>query len=100
MSVFLPILYLLHVFRSCLQGMGGSMLSMISGIAEFVMRTASALVLPLLAGANGIFFAEVLAWLGADIVLIPSYLHLIRRARRFIESPGTEAIGDVSEKGG
>ena len=37
MSVCLPILYILHVIRSALQGMGDTLLPMVSGIAEFIM---------------------------------------------------------------
>ncbi len=79
MSICLPILYLLHVVRSCIQGMGNTILPMMSGIAEFVMRTAAALLLPLLAGPDGIFFAEVLAWTGADVVLIISYFYVMKK---------------------
>lgn len=73
MSVCLPILYVLHVTRSALQGMGNTVLPMLSGVAEFVMRTLSVIVLPILFGETGIFFAEILAWLGADVVLVSSY---------------------------
>lgn len=73
MSVCLPILYVLHVTRSALQGMGNTVLPMLSGVAEFVMRTLSVIVLPMLFGETGIFFAEILAWLGADVVLVSSY---------------------------
>ena len=47
LSLCLPILYILHVTRSAIQGMGNTLLPMASGIAEFVMRTAIALLLPL-----------------------------------------------------
>lgn len=73
MSVCLPILYILHVTRSAVQGMGNTVLPMVSGIAEFIMRTGGVLLLPSLMGENGIFLAEVLAWLGADMILVPSY---------------------------
>lgn len=78
MSICLPILYLLHVLRSAIQGMGNTVLPMLSGIAEFIMRTLSALLLPALAGQNGIFFAEILAWAGADVILVTSYFVKIR----------------------
>ena len=81
MSIFLPILYLLHVVRSSIQGMGNTVLPMLSGIAEFIMRTLSALLLPLLVGQNGIFFAEILAWIGADVILVTSYFVKIRGYR-------------------
>lgn len=74
MSIFLPILYILHVVRSALQGMGDTVLPMVSGVAEFVMRTGTAIFLPLLIGEEGIFYAEILAWAGADVILVISYL--------------------------
>lgn len=73
MSIFLPILYILHVTRAVLQGMGNTFLPMMSGVAEFIMRTATALYLPLAVGEIGIFFAEIAAWVGADIILVISY---------------------------
>lgn len=79
MSICLPILYVLHIVRSGIQGMGNTFLPMLSGIAELIMRTGGALILPLYISEVGIFYAEVLAWLGADIVLVISYLILIRR---------------------
>lgn len=79
MSVCLPILYLLHVCRSVLQGMGNTFLPMLSGVVEFIMRTAAALLLPLAVGEIGIFFAEIAAWVGADIVLIVSYFREVRK---------------------
>ena len=82
MSVFLPVLYILHVTRSAIQGMGDTVLPMVSGIAEFIMRTGGVLLLPVLIGENGIFLAEVLAWVGADIILIPSYFITMAKIKR------------------
>lgn len=79
MSICLPVLYVLHVTRSAVQGLGNTVLPMVSGIAEFVMRTGGVLVLPALLGQNGIFIAEVLAWVGADLILIPSYYISIKK---------------------
>ena len=79
MSICLPILYLLHVMRSSIQGMGNTVLPMLSGIVEFLMRTVAALLLPLLAGEHGIYFAEILAWLGADVVLVISYFYMRKK---------------------
>ena len=73
MSISLPILYVLHVVRSTIQGLGNTVLPMLSGIVEFIMRTGAALLLPLILGEIGIFFAETAAWLGADVVLVISY---------------------------
>ena len=82
MSGCLPILYILHVTRSAIQGMGNTVLPMVSGIAEFIMRTGGVLLLPALMGENGIFVAEVSAWAGADFILIPSYFLVLGRLLR------------------
>ena len=79
MSLCLPVLYILHVTRSAVQGMGNTVLPMLSGIAEFIMRTGGVLLLPGIIGENGIFIAEVLAWAGADLILIPSYFITFRK---------------------
>ena len=95
MSICLPILYLLHVLRSAIQGMGNTVLPMLSGVAEFIMRTLSALLLPLIVGQTGIFYAEILAWLGADVILVTSYIVKIRGYRGLEEQEprGREADG-------
>lgn len=82
MSLSLPILYILHIYRSAQQGMGHTFIPMLSGFAEFIMRTGSALLLPAVIGYPGIFWAEVLAWLGADFFLIPGYYYVLRKHRR------------------
>lgn len=80
MAFGLPILYVLHVVRSAVQGMGQTLLPMVSGIGEFVMRTGCVLILPALLGEDGIYIAEIAAWLGADLVLIPSYFATMKKA--------------------
>ena len=84
MSVCLPILYVLHVTRSAIQGMGNTVLPMISGIAEFLMRALTAVLLPLAVGETGIFFAEVMAWAGADAILVISYVKTVKKYAREI----------------
>ena len=79
MGATLIILYLLHIYRSALQGMGDTLIPMCSGIAELVMRILIALLLPLIIGKEGIYFAETGAWLGAMVILIGAYRKRIRR---------------------
>ena len=90
MSVCLPVLYLLHVIRSAIQGIGNTFLPMLSGIAELLMRTGTALLLPKLIGETGIFYAEIAAWVGADIVLVISYWIIMRRLG--MSSPHKERV--------
>lgn len=97
MSISLPILYVLHVVRSSLQGMGRSVMTMISGVAEFCVRTVVALTLPAVFGYHALFWGEVFAWIGADVVLIISYVITIYQLKRTLF--GDSADGGVSENG-
>lgn len=82
MSICLPILYVLHVLRSAIQGMGNTLLPMLSGVAEFLMRTVTAVFLPALMGEKGIFYAEILAWSGAVVILVISYFVVVGKVER------------------
>ena len=79
LAVFFPFLYILYVTRSCIQGMGNSLLPMISSIVQLVMRTGCALLLPALIGESGVFYGEVCAWLGADLLLAFSYFYCMKK---------------------
>lgn len=73
MCLFLPVLYTLHIYRSSLQGMGDTFWPMVSGIAELVMRVLVAIFLPMLLAEDGIYYAEVTAWIGAVVILLLAY---------------------------
>lgn len=79
MGIFLFILYMLYIYRSALQGMGDTVVPMISGIVELGMRVACVLLLPIVCGRSGVYFAEVIAWLGATVLLMGTYYYRIRR---------------------
>ncbi len=77
--VMLLVLYMLFIFRSALQGMGDTVIPMISGIVELVMRMSMALLLPLLLKEYGVYLAEVSAWLGAAVLLAVAYAKKMQR---------------------
>ena len=79
MAYCLPILYVLHTYRSELQGMENTFIPMLSGIVELFMRIGIALILPLWIGQDGIYFAEVFAWAGAAVLLFVSYQIKIKK---------------------
>lgn len=85
MSLCLPILYTLHITRSAIQGMGNTVLPLVSGIAEFIMRAVTAIFLPMIIGENGIFYAEIMAWTGATVILVVSYFAVIRKMERILK---------------
>ena len=67
MGATLIILYLLHIYRSALQGMGDTLIPMCSGIAELVMRILIALLLPLIIGKRAsILPKQVPGWAHGD----------------------------------
>ena len=78
--IFLPItgialfpLGWLFVFRNACQGMGKTVLPMISGIVEVTMRVVVVLLLVDRLAFRGVAFAEISAWIGAWIMLMITY---------------------------
>ncbi len=89
MSLFLSTLYLLYIIRSTLQGTGDTFMPFVSGIAEFVMRVGAALILPRFLGQDGIFCAEILAWIGADVILLGAYIYHVCQWSRLPNAQNT-----------
>ena len=81
MSMCLPLLYCLHIIKCALVGLGNSTFPMWSGVAELFMRAGSAFILPYLWGEMSLFFAEPLAWLGADVVMLVGYFSYMKKLR-------------------
>ncbi|WP_160680772.1 MATE family efflux transporter [Clostridium sp. C8-1-8] len=73
MSLLIWNLGLLFIYRSALQGMGNTMIPMVSGILELAIRLSVAMILPIYLGFLGICIAEVAAWVGAEVLLMIAY---------------------------
>lgn len=69
MCKFLPVLYLLYIFRSSIQGMGNTIIPMVSGIVELIVRVMTVLTLPKFVGLSGIYLNDVNAWIAACLLL-------------------------------
>lgn len=82
MAAGLPFLYLLYLYRSGLQGMGNSLVPMLSGFIEMGLRLVSVLVLPLFLGRWGIYMAYILGWVGAFLLLCSSYYYVLQKRRQ------------------
>lgn len=79
-AVVLFILYLLHCYRSVLQGTGNSIGPMLSGFAEFATRVVMSKVGIHYMGSIALFYAEPLAWIAAVTVLMGTYyLYQVKR---------------------
>ena len=81
MSTCLPVLYLLYVYRSALQGMGNMLIPMLSGGVELVMRVGIAWYAGSVAWQEGLFVAEVSAWAGAAVLLAVCYYISARKLK-------------------
>ena len=79
MLFFLVVLYLIHLFRNALQSIGVSVFSMLSGLAEFLVRVGMAKVVTRLLGVDTLYYIEPLAWLGALLFVVPPYFYYRRR---------------------
>ena len=78
MSLGLSMLYLLFTYRTTLQGLGDTVIPMVSGFVELVMRIVCAVALPLLLNEWGIYVSEIAAWIGAAFLLIWGYYRRVR----------------------
>lgn len=80
-ALFFPFLSLLFIFRNVLQGMGKSFWPLMAGVAELVFRTLVAFTLPKHLGFLGICLASPAAWAGATILLIFSYIYVMKKMK-------------------
>lgn len=79
---FYPSLGVLVILRYSIQGLGYSNLSMMSGIMEMIARCGVSIWLVPALAWTGVCYADPVAWVMADLFLIPAYLWLMRRLKR------------------
>ena len=82
MSVSLPVLYLLYVYMSALQGMGNTVATMYSAAFELAIRVAVSMLVAYLGFREGIFIAEVGAWIGGAITQALGYILQIKKINK------------------
>ena len=82
MSLSLPILYVLYVYMSALQGMGNTIAPMYSAVFELIIRIGVSLIVAQIGFRDGVFLAEVGAWFGGAITQALGYFLQIRKIKR------------------
>ena len=82
MSVSLPILYVLYVYMSALQGMGNTITPMYSAAFELLIRLVVSFAVAQVGIRNGIFFAEVGAWYGGAATQVLGYFLQMRKEKK------------------
>lgn len=68
----------IFIYRNACQGMGISMIPMLSGMVELVMRSAAAIYLSVPYGFMGVCLAEPISWIACAIFVFASYHYFIR----------------------
>lgn len=76
------LLTLVNTIRFTIQGMGFSVFAVIAGVLEMAARTLVGLVLVKIFGFNAICMSHVLAWMFADVFLIPAFFHCVHKVEK------------------
>ncbi len=87
------LLALVNIIRFMIQGMGFSTFAILAGVFEMAARTLAGLFLVPRFGFPGACFASPLAWLFADVFLIPAYIHVRRKLDGMMDA-GDESVPD------
>ncbi len=81
-SAFYIPLALVNIVRFLIQGMGFSLFAVLAGVMEMIGRTLVAVVLVPIFGFPAICFASPIAWILADLFLIPAYISVKNKLKR------------------
>ncbi len=74
------LLGLLYVYRMSTQGIGESRLAIQAGVLEMIARTGASLLIVSKLGYTGICIEDPLAWVFADLYIIPICFYAIKRS--------------------
>lgn len=91
------LLLCVNVFRFCIQGMGYSLFAVTAGVFEMAARSIVGFGLVPRLGFRAVCFANPLAWLMADLFLVPAYLLCLGRVRRRLARVSREKIMSTTE---
>ncbi len=78
-SIFYIPLAGVNIYRYCIQGIGFSQMAILSGAMELIGRGLMGLFLVPAFGFAAVCFANPMAWVAADLFLIPAYLHYTKK---------------------
>ena len=82
MSAALPVLYMIYVYMSALQGMGNTIAPMLSAVFELIVRVGVSIAVAYIGFRDGIFLAEVGAWVGGAATQALGYFLQIKKLPR------------------
>lgn len=79
---FVFFLALVMIYRNSIQGLGYSKAAMFAGIMELIARSFVALTIVPRFGYKGACIGNPLAWIFADILLVPMFLVVVKKLER------------------
>ena len=86
----LILLVLVNVLRFLIQGVGYSTFAILAGVFEMIARTVAGIAIIPRFGFLGACVASPLAWLLADMFLVPAYFYVVTRLAKKIKISGNE----------
>lgn len=84
-ALFYIPLALVNIIRFMIQGIGFPTFAILAGVCEMVARIAAAVILVPLLGFQGICMASPLAWIAADLFLIPAFIHVRKKLYKMMK---------------
>lgn len=81
-ALFYVAVMFVNVVRFAIQGMGYSKLAILAGVCEMIARSVVGFAFVPIFGYNAVCFANPVAWIMADLFLIPAYVKLLRTMKK------------------
>ena len=80
-ALYIPLVFV-NVVRFMIQGLGFSKFAILAGVCEMVARSFVGFVLVPMFGFIAVCFASPIAWVAADLFLVPAYCHVMKQLRK------------------
>ena len=90
-AFFFP-LALVNIVRFTIQGLGFSRFAILAGVCEMAARSLVGLGFVPVFGYIAACFASPVAWICADLFLIPAYLYVMKKLYRMMEGENRIAV--------
>ncbi len=72
----------MNIVRFTIQGLGFSKFAILAGVAEMAARCLVALIFVPEFGYLAVCFASPVAWIFADLFLVPAYMHVMKKLQK------------------
>lgn len=92
-SLFYIPLVFVNAVRFMIQGLGYSRLAIVAGVCEMAARAFVGFCLVPVMGYMAVCIASPVAWVAADLFLIPAYRHVMGELRRLFDRGEQAALG-------